>query len=99
MRKNGNVVWIAPRDELATKEKLQLEANQQIQELEPTRTESFQLNYQRADALQKLLSDPAQRVPDELTELGETRLECLRQDVAALVRTGSLHRRYGLTPH
>jgi len=62
MRKNGNVVWIAPRDELATKEKLQLEANQQIQELEPTRTESFQLNYQRADALQKLLSDPAQRV-------------------------------------
>ncbi len=62
MRKNGNVVWIAPRDELATKEKLQLEAQQQIQELEPTRTESFQLNYQRADALQKLLSDPAQRV-------------------------------------
>ncbi|MBX9632375.1 MAG: type IV pilus secretin PilQ, partial [Burkholderiales bacterium] len=62
MRKNGNVVWIAPRDELATKEKLQLEAQQQIQELEPTRTESFQLNYQRADSLQKLLSDPAQRV-------------------------------------
>ncbi|MBD4228781.1 type IV pilus secretin PilQ, partial [Xanthomonas citri pv. citri] len=39
-----------------------LEAQQQIQELEPTRTESFQLNYQRADSLQKLLSDPAQRV-------------------------------------
>jgi type IV pilus assembly protein PilQ len=62
LRKNGNVVWIAPRDELATKEKLQLEAQQQIQELEPTRTESFQLNYQKADALQKLLADPAQRV-------------------------------------
>lgn len=62
LRKNGNVVWIAPRDELATKEKLQLEAQQQIQELEPTRTESFQLNYQKAEALQKLLSDPAQRV-------------------------------------
>lgn len=62
MRKNGTVVWIAPRDELATKEKLQLEAQQQILELEPTRTESFQLNYQRAEALQKLLADPAQRV-------------------------------------
>ncbi|MFA5913697.1 MAG: AMIN domain-containing protein, partial [Burkholderiales bacterium] len=29
MRKNGNVVWIAPRDELATKEKLALESQQQ----------------------------------------------------------------------
>ena len=35
MRKTGNVVWIAPRDELATKEKLALEAQQQISDLEP----------------------------------------------------------------
>src|SRR6476659_2892117 len=62
MRKNGNVVLIAPRDELATKEKLALEAAQQIQELEPLRTESFQLNYQKAEAMQKLVSDPAQKV-------------------------------------
>jgi type IV pilus assembly protein PilQ len=61
-RKTGNVVWIAPRDELATKEKLALEAAQQIQELEPLRTESFQLNYQKAEAMQKLVSDPAQKV-------------------------------------
>jgi len=38
MRKNGNVVWIAPRDELATKEKLTLESQQQIGELEAVRT-------------------------------------------------------------
>jgi type IV pilus assembly protein PilQ len=62
MRKTGNVVWIAPRDELATREKLALEARAQIADLEPTRTESFQLNYQKAIDLQKLLSDPAQRV-------------------------------------
>ena len=61
-RKTGNVVWIAPRDELATKEKLALEAQQQIAELEPMRTESFQLNYQKAEDLKKLLSDPAQKV-------------------------------------
>jgi type IV pilus assembly protein PilQ len=61
-RKTGNVVWIAPRDELATKEKLALEAQQQIAELEPLRTESFQLNYQKADDLKKLLSDPTQKV-------------------------------------
>ena len=62
MRKTGNVVWIAPREELATREKLALEAKNQIADLEPTRTESFQLNYQKAVDMQKLLSDPTQRV-------------------------------------
>ena len=62
MRKTGNVVWIAPRDELATREKLALEAQQQITDLEPTRTESFQLNYQKAAAFQLLLADPNQRI-------------------------------------
>jgi type IV pilus assembly protein PilQ len=62
MRKTGNVVWIAPRDELATREKLALESQQQIVDLEPTRTESFQLNYQKGVDLQKLLADPQQRV-------------------------------------
>ena len=62
MRKTGNVVWIAPRDELATKEKLALEAQQQISELEPLRTESIQLNYQKAESIQKLISDPTQKV-------------------------------------
>jgi type IV pilus assembly protein PilQ len=62
MRKTGNVVWIAPRDELATREKLALEAQQQIIDLEPTRTESFQLNYQKGADFQKLLSDPNQRI-------------------------------------
>lgn len=62
MRETGNVIWIAPRDELATREKLALEAQQQIVDLEPTRTESFQLNYQKGADLQKLLADPQQRV-------------------------------------
>ncbi|HSD40659.1 MAG TPA: type IV pilus secretin PilQ [Burkholderiales bacterium] len=55
MRKNGNVIWIAPRDELATKEKLELEAAQQISELEPLRTETFVLNYTKAAELVILL--------------------------------------------
>ena len=62
MRKNGNVVWIAPRDELATKEKLALESQAQIADLEPVRTESFQLNYQKADAIQKLIGDKTQPI-------------------------------------
>ena len=62
MRKNGNVVWIAPRDELATKEKLLLESQQQIGELEAVRTESFRLNYQKAAEVQVLLSSTTQRI-------------------------------------
>ncbi len=54
MRKNGTVIWIAPKDELLTKEKLELEQRSQIAELEPLRTESFQLNYQKADAFKKI---------------------------------------------
>jgi type IV pilus assembly protein PilQ len=61
-RRAGNVIWIAPRDELATREKLALEAAQQINDLEQTRTESFQMKYQKAADVQKLLSDPAQRM-------------------------------------
>jgi type IV pilus assembly protein PilQ len=55
MRKNGNVLWIAPKDELLTKEKLELEQRSQIAELEPLRTETFQLNYQKADAFKTIL--------------------------------------------
>ncbi|MBK7355038.1 type IV pilus secretin PilQ [Propionivibrio sp.] len=62
MRKNGNVILIAPREEIATKEKLEFESKAQIGDLEPLRTESFQLNYQKADAIQKLLTDASQRM-------------------------------------
>ena len=61
-RKNGNVVLIAPSDELATKEKLALEASQQISELEALRTESFQLSYTKADDVKKLVSDKDQKI-------------------------------------
>ncbi len=55
MRKNGNVVLIAPREELALKEKQALESRQQISDLEPLQTESFQLNYQKARDIKNLL--------------------------------------------
>ncbi|MEP7064226.1 MAG: type IV pilus secretin PilQ, partial [Betaproteobacteria bacterium] len=56
MRKNGNVVLIAPREELALKEKQQLEAAQQIGDLEPLQTEMFQLNYAKAADILALVS-------------------------------------------
>jgi type IV pilus assembly protein PilQ len=62
MRKSGNVIWIAPTDELATKEKLELEARQQISELEPVRTETFRLKYQKAEEVKKILGDEKQKI-------------------------------------
>lgn len=50
-RKNGNVIWIAPRDELAAREKLELESKAQINDLEPLRTETFQINYHNAKSI------------------------------------------------
>ncbi len=48
MRKTGNVLLIAPKDELDAKTKKDLEAAQSIQNLEPLKTQSFQLNYAKA---------------------------------------------------
>jgi type IV pilus assembly protein PilQ len=56
MRKKGNIMMIAPRDEIATREKLDFEARQQISELEPIQHEQFNLNYQKAGDVAKLLA-------------------------------------------
>jgi hypothetical protein len=56
VRKNGNVLWIAPKDELAAKEQLDLESKKKIAELEPLRTQSFQLNYTKAEVVAKGLT-------------------------------------------
>ncbi|MCH7343290.1 type IV pilus secretin PilQ [Pelomonas sp. CA6] len=56
LRKSGNVLWIAPKDELNTKEKLDLEAKAQIAQLEPLRTQSIQLNYTKAEEVAKGLT-------------------------------------------
>jgi type IV pilus assembly protein PilQ len=60
MRKNGNVILVAPREEIATKEKLEFESKVQIGDLEPLHTESFQMNYIKGEDVQKLLVDPKQ---------------------------------------
>jgi len=61
MRKNGSVVLIAPREELALKEKQQLEAQIQISQLEPLLLESFQLNYMKATDFEKMLTTNRQQ--------------------------------------
>jgi len=61
-RRRGTVLLIAPKDELLKKEELELQAKQQISDVEPLKTETFQLNYQRAEAFHKVLTDEKQRI-------------------------------------
>ncbi len=55
VRKSGNVLWIAPKEELANREQVELESKKKIAELEPTRTQAFQLNYTKAETIAKSL--------------------------------------------
>jgi type IV pilus assembly protein PilQ len=48
MRKLGNVLWIAPSEEIAAREKQELEARASIESLETLRTQGFQMNYAKA---------------------------------------------------
>ncbi len=48
MRKSGNVLWIAPKDEIAAREKQELESKASIESLETLRTQGFQMNYAKA---------------------------------------------------
>ena len=56
MRKKGNIIMIAPRDEIATREKLEFESKQQNSDLEPLKLEQFVMSYQKAADVARLLS-------------------------------------------
>ena len=56
MRKTGNVLLIAPKDELAAKDKQELESRVAIQNLEAVRTQSFQINYAKASEIAAQIS-------------------------------------------
>ncbi|MEZ5704514.1 MAG: type IV pilus secretin PilQ [Burkholderiaceae bacterium] len=65
MRKSGNVIWIAPQDEIAAREKQELEAKASLETLETLRTQGFQLNYAKAsDIVSQLTSGGAGAGPD-----------------------------------
>ncbi|MDX1432566.1 MAG: type IV pilus secretin PilQ [Gammaproteobacteria bacterium] len=55
MRQTGNVILVAPTEEIAAREKLELEAQKQIEELAPLRSEFIQVNYAKASSLATLL--------------------------------------------
>jgi type IV pilus assembly protein PilQ len=56
MRQNGNVIIVAPAEEIAARETADLEAQQAISELEPLYSEFLQVNYAKAEDLATLIS-------------------------------------------
>ena len=87
MRKNGTVIWIAPKEELLTKEKLELEQRAQISDLEPLKSEIFQLNYQKAESFRTVFGLDASGAAT-----GDTRNRVLSKRGSAIIdpRTNQL---------
>src|SRR5271165_2681670 len=54
-RRQDNVIIIGPTAELAAREKAELAARKEVQELSPTRTEFMQVNYAKVSDLAKLI--------------------------------------------
>lgn len=54
-REEGDVIWVAPAGEINEQERQELEARQTVAELEPLRTEIFELRYARADDIRRVL--------------------------------------------
>jgi type IV pilus assembly protein PilQ len=82
MRKTGNVLLIAPKDELAAKDKLDLESRNAIQSLEQVRTQDFKLNYAKADEIAKGLIGTG--------AVGATKILSARGSVISETRTNQL---------
>ncbi|SEN17315.1 type IV pilus secretin PilQ family protein [Nitrosomonas marina] len=68
-RQTGNVIYVAPSKEMADRELLELEAKQQVAEMEPLVTETFQLNHRRVDSIsfEGMLSDRGTINLDEIS--------------------------------
>jgi type IV pilus assembly protein PilQ len=80
MRRNGNVIIVAPAAEIAAREQADLAAKQALQTLEPLRTEFIQVNYAKASELADLIKGGG----------GNNSLLSERGSVAIDVRTNTL---------
>ena len=56
-RKVGNVLMVAPADEIAARERQELEAQKQVAELAPLRKDVIRLNYAKASDIAKIYED------------------------------------------
>jgi len=72
MRRSGNVILVAPSEEIAAREKLELEAKKSIETLEPLRSDIIQVNYAKASEISKILKAKGTGV---MSERGSTTVD------------------------
>jgi len=72
MRQSGNVVLVAPSEEISSREKLELAAKKQIEELEPLRSDIIQINYAKASDIAGILKAKGTGV---MSERGNTTVD------------------------
>lgn len=84
-RQIDNVIMIAPTEEIAAREQLELESQQKIEELAPLRSDFIQVNYAKAEELAALLKSEENRLMSERGNVTvDTRTNTLLiQDTAA----------------
>jgi len=90
MKRNGNVIQIAPKDELAAKEKADLTAREEISNLEPLQTQSFQLNYAKAATIANQLRSATGGGGGSSGQTGSSGLLSSRGSVIAEPRTNQI---------
>lgn len=94
-RIDGNVLYIAPADEIASSEVAALESNQKVEELAPLVTEYIAINYAKADELVTLLQADKDK-PGIMTPRGKAAVDArtntiILQDIEpALVKVKAL---------
>lgn len=64
-RKVGNVMLVAPADEIAAREKLELEANKQVEALAPLQSEFFTIKYASAGDVKEFLTSEESKISSE----------------------------------
>ncbi|MDH5784169.1 MAG: type IV pilus secretin PilQ [Chromatiales bacterium] len=87
MRKTGNVMLIAPNDELMNREKAELEAEKQKLDLAPLKTSYFQINYAKAADIASMLKAEANTI---LTERGHVTVD-ERTNTLMVLETAEKH--------
>ncbi len=64
-REIGNVMMVAPQEELTARERLEMESKQQYLELSPLKTEFIQVNYAKASDMANIIKDEANNLISE----------------------------------
>jgi type IV pilus assembly protein PilQ len=75
MRRQDNVILVAPAEEIAAREKAELAARKDLQELSPLRTEYLQVNYAKAEELAALIGKGGTGSKSLLSERGSVGID------------------------